>query len=58
MLMLNHPYCKPPYRAFPHSYKIENGDDIWPNRPIHECSRHENLERTHGWCSAVGKVAF
>ena len=19
---------------------------------------YENLERTHGWCSAVGKVAF
>ena len=26
------------------------------NRPIYERSRHENLERTHNWCSVVGKV--
>ena len=31
MLILYHPYCWPPYRAFAHSYKIQNGDDIWPN---------------------------
>ena len=23
-----------------------------------ESLRHENFERTHDWCSAVGKVAF
>ena len=28
------------------------------NRQICESSSHENLERTHGWCSAVGIVAF
>ena len=27
-------------------------------RQIYECSRHENLERTHDWCSVVRKVAF
>ena len=25
---------------------------------FYERSRHQNLERTHDWCSAVGKVAF
>ena len=28
------------------------------NRRIFESPRDENLERTHDWCSAVGKVAF
>ena len=28
------------------------------NRQIFERSRHENLARTHVWCSAAGKVAF
>ena len=28
------------------------------NCRIYESSMHENLERTHDWCSAVGKVAF
>ena len=28
------------------------------DRPIYEISRHENLEKTDDWCSAVGKVAF
>ena len=31
MLILYHPHCHPPYRAFAHLYKIQNGDDIWPN---------------------------
>ena len=25
---------------------------------MYESWRHQNLERTHDWCSAVGKVAF
>ena len=46
-----------------HSYKIQNGDDIWPNlrRLIVEFMNVQGLntlERTHDWCSAVGKVAF
>ena len=28
------------------------------NHRIYESSRRDNLERAHGWCSAVGKVAF
>ena len=24
-------HMEPPNRAFAHSYKIQNGDDIWPN---------------------------
>ena len=28
------------------------------HEPIYESWRHQNLERTHDWCSAVGKVAF
>ena len=31
VLILYHSHCWPPYRAFVHSYKIQNGDDIWPN---------------------------
>ena len=31
MLILYQPHCQPPYCAFAHSYKIKNGDDIWPN---------------------------
>ena len=35
---------------------------IWPNLCKFELAdeswRHHNLERTHDWCSAVGKVAF
>ena len=31
MLILYHSHCYPPYRAFAHSYKIQIGDDIWPN---------------------------
>ena len=31
MLILYHLHCQPPYRAFAHSYKIQNDDDIWPN---------------------------
>ena len=31
MLILYHSHCWPPYRAFAQSYKIQNGDDIWPN---------------------------
>ena len=63
MLILYHPHCKPPCRAFARSYKIQNGEDIWPNlrRLIvesYESSSLENLERTHDWCSEVGKVAF
>ena len=27
-------------------------------QPIYENWRHEDLERTHDWCLAVGKVAF
>ena len=23
--------ARPPYRAFAHSYQMQNGDDIWPN---------------------------
>ena len=28
------------------------------NQPIYESWRYKNLERTHDWCLAVGKVAF
>ena len=31
MLISYHAHCYPPYRAFAHSYTIQNGDDIWPN---------------------------
>ena len=58
MLILYHSHCQPPFRAFAHSYKIQNGDDIWANlrrfiQPIYESWRHQKLERTHDWCSAV-----
>ena len=29
--ILYHSHCLPPYRAFAHQYKIQNGDEIWPN---------------------------
>ena len=37
----------------------QNGDDIWPNLflinySVYESWRHQNLERTHALCSAVG----
>ena len=54
MLILYHTHCLPPYRAFAHSYKIQNGDDIWPkftkiNRRICEISRLETwIELTTG----------
>ena len=28
------------------------------DRSIYESLRHQNLEETHDWCTAVGKVAF
>ena len=28
------------------------------DQPLYENSRNKNFERTHDWCSAVGKVAF
>ena len=30
-MVVYYPHCLPPYHAFAHSYKIQNGDDIWPN---------------------------
>ena len=58
-----HPYCWSPYHVFVHSHKIQNGEDICPNLGKLDLEKneswiHHNLERTHDWCSAVGKVAI
>ena len=64
MLILYHLYASPLLLAL-HTrtkYKMATifgltyGTKI--SRQIDECLRHENLERTHNWCSAVGMVAF
>ena len=52
-LFIVHSHTRTKYKMatiFGLTYKI--------NRPIYESSRHENLERTDDWCSAVAKVAF
>ena len=53
--------CVDAYCAFAHSYEIHNGDNFgltYEDSLIYESSRHQIFERTHNWCSAVGKVAF